>query len=451
MSELHRYNLTHDDVLRQINASLEANSGYYRGSHTRCVAIKENGTWNSALCLIRVLPTEMPLVPVGSLRYKEVHLLQSYLDLSHLRTLTLELPTGILAIDGEPIHVGAGTGFFAVDQLPSNNDYSDLPGYLCQSSNRSVTSALPQEPLVDFDLPYYRDVYDAIRDWIGLRRFYSFSDARIGHVWLFLPECRARFKEVKISGGYLEIQVARGANHATHPLRVTGSWNSSTGPRPISLSVSNTMVSTKVVSGATGVDLFLVDQGGTLDYHQETPFLSVGQSRILPSEQGNEEDEPHAVDVMPRLHEMGEERAKSRQPIDLRAPAALHGLKLHPRILQVVANLFADGHYANAVLDGAIALTSYVKERSGRHDLDGAQLMRTVFSANNPVLVFNEFEDQTDRDEQEGMMHLFEGAVLGIRNPRAHELFEHDPQRALEYIVLLSLLTKRADEARRAR
>ncbi len=72
----------------------------------------------------------------------------------------------------------------------------------------------------------------------------------------------------------------------------------------------------------------------------------------------------------------------------------------------------------------------------GPDDLDGAPLMRAVFSRNNPILAFNDLSDQTAQDEQEGMMHLFEGAMLGIRNPRAHDILSDDPQRALEYTVL---------------
>jgi uncharacterized protein (TIGR02391 family) len=90
-----------------------------------------------------------------------------------------------------------------------------------------------------------------------------------------------------------------------------------------------------------------------------------------------------------------------------------------------------------------------VKEKSRRHDLDGASLMRTVFSANSPLLCFNDLSDQTDKDEQEGMMHLFEGAVLALRNPRAHVLFDESPELALDYIGLLSLLAKRLDGAKR--
>ncbi|MCS6925327.1 MAG: TIGR02391 family protein, partial [Candidatus Binatia bacterium] len=86
---------------------------------------------------------------------------------------------------------------------------------------------------------------------------------------------------------------------------------------------------------------------------------------------------------------------------------------------------------------------------SGRHDLDGAPLVRTVFSRKDPVLAFNDLSDQTDLDEQEGMTHLFEGAVLAIRNPGGHSFPEGTEQRAVEYISLLSLLAYRVQEAKR--
>jgi uncharacterized protein (TIGR02391 family) len=95
-------------------------------------------------------------------------------------------------------------------------------------------------------------------------------------------------------------------------------------------------------------------------------------------------------------------------------------LNLHPRIADVARDLFLDGHHFEAVFAGAKALVNFVKERSGLHDLDGAPLMRTAFSKQKPVLAFNDLSDQTDHDQQEGLMHLFEGTVLGIRNPGGH-------------------------------
>lgn len=124
-------------------------------------------------------------------------------------------------------------------------------------------------------------------------------------------------------------------------------------------------------------------------------------------------------------------------------------LNLHPRIRDVARELFMDGHPWEAVFAASKALVNYVKERSGRFDLDGTSLVRTVFSKNTPILAFNSLADQTDLDEQEGMMHLFEGAVLAIRNPGGHSFPEGPEQRAIEYISFLSLLAYRVQEARR--
>lgn len=45
-------------------------------------------------------------------------------------------------------------------------------------------------------------------------------------------------------------------------------------------------------------------------------------------------------------------------------------------------------------------------------------------------------------------MHVFRGAMMGIRNPGSHELFKPgDPQQALEYLGFASLLHRRIDVA----
>jgi uncharacterized protein (TIGR02391 family) len=124
-------------------------------------------------------------------------------------------------------------------------------------------------------------------------------------------------------------------------------------------------------------------------------------------------------------------------------------LNLHPRISDVSRDLFMDGHPWNAVFAASKALVNYVKEKSGRDDLDGAALMTTVFSKNVPVLAFNDLLNQTEQDEQQGMMNLFLGAVLAIRNQGGHAFPEGSEQRAIEYISFLSLLAYRVQEAKR--
>lgn len=125
---------------------------------------------------------------------------------------------------------------------------------------------------------------------------------------------------------------------------------------------------------------------------------------------------------------------------------AYNGLELHSVIAKVSNDLYKNGHYADAVEAAAKRLVNYVKEKSIIKDKDGSSLMQHVFSPNNPILKFNSLQTQSDKDEQQGYMHLFTGAVMGIRNPRAHENIVDDPEEALEYIAFISLLAKRLDK-----
>ncbi len=132
-----------------------------------------------------------------------------------------------------------------------------------------------------------------------------------------------------------------------------------------------------------------------------------------------------------------------------RARRALVDLDLHPEVARAAAKLFENGHYANAVEDSCKALDLLVKLRSGRSDLGGTELMQAVFSPKNPVLRFSELQTESERNEQLGLMFLYAGAMLALRNPRAHGLIQDDPESALEYIAFVSLLAKTLDRATR--
>lgn len=120
---------------------------------------------------------------------------------------------------------------------------------------------------------------------------------------------------------------------------------------------------------------------------------------------------------------------------------------LHPKIDAASSQLAADGHHWEAVFAACKQLVHMVKEKSGRHDLDGTQLMRHVFSKNTPLLFFNELKTQSDQDEQEGMMSLFAGVVMALRNPGGHGFPSGTEARARQYLALLSLLAEKVDEA----
>ena len=132
-----------------------------------------------------------------------------------------------------------------------------------------------------------------------------------------------------------------------------------------------------------------------------------------------------------------------------RARNALAAFDIHPEIEKAVSSLFQNGHYGNAVEDACKVVDGLVKIRSGKDELSGTKLMQAVFSVENPILAFNTLQSETDKCEQQGMMFLYAGAMLGLRNPRAHEIVKDDPQKALELIAFLSFLAKSLDRAHR--
>lgn len=68
--------------------------------------------------------------------------------------------------------------------------------------------------------------------------------------------------------------------------------------------------------------------------------------------------------------------------------------------------------------------------------------MGEAFKASQPLIDVAVHDGKSGDDERDGFQAIFRGAMIGIRNPRAHELFEAgDPQQALEYLGLASCCT----------
>ncbi len=122
----------------------------------------------------------------------------------------------------------------------------------------------------------------------------------------------------------------------------------------------------------------------------------------------------------------------------------------HPRIQKVSKKLFEDGHYPQAIFEAFKEVNNMVKRKSGQSTKDGSSLMSHVFTPSNPVLSFSGLKTPSEKDEQEGFMMIFMGAMTGIRNPKAHEhIIQRDPVKAFEYITFASLLARRIDDARK--
>jgi|SRR3989339_1368341 len=144
------------------------------------------------------------------------------------------------------------------------------------------------------------------------------------------------------------------------------------------------------------------------------------------------------------------QKARSRFSQSSQAIDYFKMYNIHPTIAKVSKRLFDNKHYSQAIFEAFKKVNIIVKTKSGRSDLDGKALMLTVFSVNNPILKFNRLKTQSDKDEQEGFMHLFAGAIMGIRNPKGHEIvIQKDVDRTLSYLSFAGLLCHLLNETRK--
>jgi uncharacterized protein (TIGR02391 family) len=161
-----------------------------------------------------------------------------------------------------------------------------------------------------------------------------------------------------------------------------------------------------------------------------------------------EEGIPQTITILDGLiQRLNEKIADGQIDPEKKTQDVFEGIQIHKRIRDAGQDLFQDRHYAEAVFASSKALIHFVQEKSGKFDEDGTPLMQKVFSPKNPTLIFCDPADASFKDEQEGLMHLFEGMALAIRNPRAHSLRVDTADRALEYICFLSLLANRLQDA----
>jgi len=120
---------------------------------------------------------------------------------------------------------------------------------------------------------------------------------------------------------------------------------------------------------------------------------------------------------------------------------------LHPDVAKGLG-LFQDGHYDEAVRKASQRFVNRVKELANRPDLDGSGLIEHTFSANKPLLVFNDRKTLVERDEHDGYRFLAVGLTKALRNVLTH----HDDYglseiEAWEWLIFINAMHRRLDQA----
>ena len=122
---------------------------------------------------------------------------------------------------------------------------------------------------------------------------------------------------------------------------------------------------------------------------------------------------------------------------------------VNPKIVVHARQRFERGYYSDAVLNSIkevnTRMKDIVQQKTGQ-ELDGIKLMDTAFSLSNPVIRLEDLRTETGRNIQAGYLNLFKGAMLALRNPHAHENIALTKEKAIRYLLLISLLMDAIDD-----
>ena len=130
-----------------------------------------------------------------------------------------------------------------------------------------------------------------------------------------------------------------------------------------------------------------------------------------------------------------EEREYETHPFD--------EMNIHPSISQCSKKLFDDGHYAQSTFEAFKLIDKEVERISGVAD-HGKSLMMNAFRETKPKISLTPMSTQSEQNEQEGFKFLFAGSIIGIRNPRGHDVGKVDQlEECLDHLCLASMLLRK--------
>lgn len=116
---------------------------------------------------------------------------------------------------------------------------------------------------------------------------------------------------------------------------------------------------------------------------------------------------------------------------------------IHPEIKNVSKKLFEDQHYSSCVENALKHLDNTIKQKFKaitQKEKSGKALMQEAFNEGNPIVKLSDLQTISDKDLQEGYKFLYMGAMVALRNPKAHEIIDIDESEAIHQLFIISHL-----------
>lgn len=127
---------------------------------------------------------------------------------------------------------------------------------------------------------------------------------------------------------------------------------------------------------------------------------------------------------------------------------------LHPS-LKIAKRLFVKSEYDAAVREACVVLENIIKEKSGIIDSHGKDLVTKALSfefdkqtreiKKQPMIALNQLENESQRNEQEGLKMMLMGFFQGPRNLFQHNRLGLRPVKALALILQASFFISTLD------
>lgn len=130
----------------------------------------------------------------------------------------------------------------------------------------------------------------------------------------------------------------------------------------------------------------------------------------------------------------------------------LDNRKTHQEIFKYCKAELLQNNYFHSVLEANKGLFQRIRDLSGITTY-GTALIEQVFSS-NPILIINNFQTVSEKNEHMGFCNLLKGLCAMFRNPTAHEPkveWEIGEQDALEILGVISYCHRRLDRAQKIR
>lgn len=123
-------------------------------------------------------------------------------------------------------------------------------------------------------------------------------------------------------------------------------------------------------------------------------------------------------------------------------------LLIRPELWLAIFATYEAGNYNHAIIDAFHYMSEIIREKSGL-DGDGEQLVGKAFGGESPILRINKLQTVTERDSQQGLLHILIGMYKGIRNPRSHDQIEDTKNTADTIIYFVDYLLGIIDQSQK--